>query len=82
MISVRCKECNKELHSTNKVQCCGCENMMKVVDDTVSAADLSKVIVTKTEKSIKYNSILSDADLEYQENRRKRKVRKLHFEEK
>ena len=56
--------------------------MMKVVDDTVGAVDLSKVIVTKTEKSIKYNSILSDADLEYQENRRKRKVRKLHFEEK
>jgi len=56
--------------------------MMKVVDDTVGAVDLSKVIVTKTEKSIKYNSILSDADLEYQESRRKRKVRKLHFEEK
>ena len=56
--------------------------MMKVVDDTVSANDLSKVIVTKTEKNIKYKSILSSADLEYQENRRKRKVRKLHFEEK
>ena len=56
--------------------------MMKVVDDTVSANDLSKVIVTKTEKNIKYNSILTSADLEYQENRRKRKVRKLHFEEK
>ena len=82
MISARCKECNKELHSTSKMQCCGCPNMMKVVDDTVGAVDLSKVIVTKTEKSIKYNSILSDADLEYQESRRKRKVRKLHFEEK
>ena len=82
MISVRCKECNKELHSTSKVQYCGCPNMMKVVDDTVSANDLSKVIVTKTEKNIKYKSILSSADLEYQENRRKRKVRKLHFEEK
>lgn len=82
MISVRCKECNLELHSTNKIQCCGCPNMMRVVDDTVSAVDLSKVIVTKTEKSIKYNSIFSDADLEYQESRRKRKVRKLNFEEK
>ena len=81
MISVRCKECNLELHSTNKIQCCGCPNMMKVVDDTVSANDLSKVIVTKTEKNIKYNSILTSADLEYQENRRKRKVRKLNFEE-
>ena len=30
---VRCKVCNKELRSTSKVQCCGCPNMMKVVDE-------------------------------------------------
>ena len=81
MLSARCKQCNKELRSTSKVQCCGCPNMMKVVDDTVGAINLSEVILLDYEKTIKYTGILTQADLEYQENRRKRKVRKLDFEE-
>ena len=44
---VRCKVCNRELRSTNKVQCCGCPNMMKVVDDTVGAMDLSQVVIVE-----------------------------------
>ena len=55
--------------------------MMKVVDDTVGAINLSEVILLDYEKTIKYTGILTQADLEYQENRRKRKVRKLDFEE-
>ena len=80
MLSARCKVCNKELTSTSKVQCCGCPNMMRVVDDTVGAIDLSEVILLNHEKKIKYQGILTQSDLKYQEERRQRKVRKLDFE--
>ena len=81
MLSAKCKVCNKELTSTNKVQCCGCPNQMMVVGDKVGAKDLSKVLLTNSEKNIKNNRILTDADLKYQEARRQRKVRKLNYEE-
>ena len=55
--------------------------MMRVVDDKVGAKDLSKVLLTNSEKNIKNNRILTDADLKYQEARRQRKVRKLNYEE-
>ena len=81
MLTARCKRCNVELTSTSKVQFCGCPNQMRVVDDTVGANDLSQVVLTNHEKNIKYNGILTENDLKYQEDRRKRKVRKLEFEE-
>ena len=73
--------CNRELTSTSKVQFCGCPNQMKVVDDTVGAIDLDQVVLVKHEKNIKYNGILTPDDLKYQEERRKRKVRRINFEE-
>ena len=73
--------CNRELTSTSKVQFCGCPNQMKVVDDTVGAIDLDQVVLVNHEKNIKYNGILTDDDLKYQEDRRKRKVRRITFEE-
>jgi len=81
MLSVRCKTCNRELISSSKTQCCGCPNMMTVRDDQVSANDLSKVVWLNCKDNLKNNNILTKNDLEYQENRRKRKVRKLNFEE-
>jgi len=80
MLSVRCKVCNTELISSSKTQCCGCENMTTVVDDKVTAVDLNKVVLINSENNLKTTSVLSKGDLEYQENRRKRKVRKLNFE--
>ena len=80
MLTAKCKQCGKELTSTSKVKCCGCPNMMKVLDDTVGAIDLGQVVLLNHEKNIKYNGHLSSDDLEFQENRRKRKVRKLNFE--
>ncbi len=80
MLVARCKKCRKEIVSTSKVQCCGCPNMMTVVDDRITAIDLSEVVLVTHEKSIKYNGILTDSDLKYQEERRKRKVRKLDYE--
>jgi len=80
MLSVRCKSCNVELTSNNKTQCCGCPNQMMVREDKVSASDLSKVVLLNSEKIVNNQGILTKQDLEYQENRRKRKVRKLDFE--
>ena len=78
MLSVRCKQCNTELTSSNKTQGCGCPNMMTITDDAVSATDLKKVVITRLDK--KETEGLSSQDLQWQEQRRKRKVRKLDFE--
>ena len=80
MLTVRCKSCNTEITSTSKAQCCGCSNRMVVHADTVSANDLSEVLLLDSEKNLKSHGILTMVDLEYQENRRQRKVRKLNFE--
>jgi len=79
MITVRCKECNKELRSNNKTQSCGCPNMMTVMGDKVSALDLNKVVMVNSNKKAKKN-VLSNQDLAFQEARRSRKVRRLDFE--
>jgi len=80
MQKVRCKECNQEFNVTTKFFCCGCPNMMTVNEDKVSANDLSKVVWSKSKNIIKNDGILTKDDLKYQEERRKRKVRKLNFE--
>ena len=80
MIIVRCKECNTELCSNNKTQVCGCPNMMSVRGDKVSAQDLSKVVMINSDKKKVSDKVLSNQDLAYQEQRRKRKVRKLDFD--
>ena len=54
--------------------------MTTITNDKISAVDLSKVVLLNSVESIKNNTILSNADLKYQEERRKRKVRKLNFE--
>ena len=78
MLSVRCKQCNTELISSRKTQVCGCPNMMTITDDAVSATDLKKVVITRLDK--KETEGLTSNDLEWQEKRRKRKVRRLDFE--
>ena len=80
MLVIRCKMCNTELASTSKIQCCGCPNMMKIIDDTVGAMDLNQVVMTNNESNVKKQGHLRSDDLQYQEDRRKRKVRKLDFE--
>ena len=80
MITVRCKECRKELTSSSKVQFCGCPNQMRVVEDKVGANDLSKVVMVSNNVEKKIDSHFSREELLYQEQRRKRKVRKLDFD--
>ena len=80
MIIVRCKECGVELTSTSKIQFCGCPNQTSVVDDKVGAIDLDKVVMINSSTEEKIGSHFSRSELLYQEERRKRKVRKLDFD--
>ena len=81
MIVVRCKECGTELTSTSKVQFCGCPNQMRVVDDKVGAVNLDKVVMVSNTIERKIDSHFSKEELQYQEERRRRKVRRIQFEE-
>jgi hypothetical protein len=80
MITVRCKECGKELISTSKTQFCGCPNQMSVVDNKVGAKDMDRVVMVTNNLERKIDSHFSRSELLYQEERRKRKVRRLDFE--
>jgi hypothetical protein len=81
MLRVRCKLCNTELEShPTKAVCCGCDNMTLVKGDTITAVDLTQVVMLNSVKENKRNDVLSASDLMYQESRRARKVRKLDFE--
>ena len=79
MIIVRCKECNKELKSSTQTQVCGCSNMLTVTEGTFSARDMSMVIMVSNNLKNEKDG-LTEQDLQWQEQRRKRKVRKLDFE--
>ena len=82
MLVVRCKSCGKELSSDNgRSQCCGCPNMTSIVGDRITAVDLSQAVIVKMRVDEKSNQTsLSNSDIEWQESRRQRKVRKLDFE--
>ena len=83
MLVVQCKDCRKEITShETQAKSCGCPNMMTVKGDSVTAVDLTKVIMiqSSTKKESKTKDVLTTQDLAFQEERRKRKVRKLDFE--
>ena len=82
MLVVRCRDCQKELTShPSKSQSCGCPNMMTVKGESVTAVDLTRVVmISSGVKKKKDEGVLSPQDLSFQEERRKRKVRKLDFE--
>ena len=80
-LRVQCRVCGKELHgNSGKTYSCGCSNMMTVRGDTVSAVDMSQVIMMNFTSKKPKNEGLTQQDIEWQEQRRKRKVRKLDFE--
>lgn len=80
---VRCRDCNKEIvsHQT-KTQSCGCPNMLVVRGDSITANDLSRVVMVSynSNNDKKNSSFLTKEDIAWQEARRQRKVRKLDFE--
>ena len=81
MLSIRCKECGREVsgHPT-QARSCGCPNMATVMGDSITAVDLNKVVMLNSGKRIEKDNSLTPGDLQWQEERRKRKVRKLDFE--
>jgi hypothetical protein len=81
MLSIRCKECNKELTGhPSKTVTCGCSNMATIRGDKISALDLSKIVMLNSLKENQKTNALSSQDIAWQEARRQRKVRKLDFE--
>jgi len=76
MIKVRCRDCNREVVDGKS---CGCPNMVTVKGDVVSAIDLNRTIMVSSNNDNTKEGLTSE-DLKWQEQRRKRKVRKLDFE--
>ena len=94
----RTKQCNKEIRSNHHTQCCGCPNMMTVIEDKSVVQNSLVRSVHHFLRSLWYNHrrkwvvvlngfeiddgsrTLSQSDLSFQEERRKRKVRKLDFD--
>ena len=54
--------------------------MATICGDKVSAVDLSMVVMLNFYKPKTTNNVLSDQDIQWQEERRQRKVRRLDFE--
>ena len=80
-IKIRCRSCGRELEGhQNKTVTCGCPNMATIRGDKVSASDLSNVVMLNSYHNNKKSSILSQEDIMWQEERRKRKVKRLDFE--
>ena len=80
-LKVQCRVCGKELQgNSGKTYSCGCPNMMTVRGNTVSAVDMSQVIMLSFNSKKSKHEGLTQQDIEWQEARRKRKVRRLDFE--
>ena len=79
-LKIKCRSCGKELEGhSGRSYSCGCPNMTTITRDSVTARDLSKVIMLNS-KAVRKKEGLTEQDLMWQEQRRKRKVRKLDFE--
>ena len=79
-IKVRCRACGKELESNSgKTYSCGCPNMMTIRGSNVYAVNMDDIVfINLHKKTVKEG--LTDQDMQWQEDRRKRKVRRLDFE--
>jgi len=82
MLTIICKACNTELTShPSKAHSCGCPNMTMILNDRISAVDLTQVqIISGINNHKSKDTLLTPEDLEFQEQRKRRKVRKLEFE--
>jgi hypothetical protein len=81
-LKIRCRSCNKELegHPSRTVSC-GCPNMATIRGGVISAVDLSLIVMLNSPKEqLQTNGVLTPEDLAFQEERRKRKIRRLDFE--
>ena len=80
-IKVRCRSCGKEVEgAAGRAVSCGCPNRVTIVGDVVSAVDMDKVVMLNSYGLNKEKDGLTDQDLQWQEQRRRRKVKRLDFE--
>ena len=82
MLEIRCKNCGMVLVShPTRIKTCSCPNSTSIRGTNISGNNLNLVeIIPPTHKSVTSN-VLSNEDLQYQEQRRKRKIRRIDFEE-
>ena len=81
MLSIRCKDCNKELLGhPSKTVTCGCPNMATIRGDKISALDLSRIVMLNSLKENQNNRVLSSKVIASQHAGRHRNVRRLDFE--
>ena len=79
-IRVRCRSCGKEVESlSGKTVTCGCSNMVTISGDVISAVDMAKVVMLNSKKT-KKTSLFSREEMEWQEARKNRKIRRMDFE--
>ena len=76
---VQCLMCNTIITSSGKPQSCGCSNQMVVDDTSFTAKSLANVKCLNT--NVREAGHLTEDQLEWQQQRRKRKIRKLTFED-
>ena len=76
---VQCLMCNTIITSSGKPQSCGCSNQMVVDDTSFTAKSLANVKCLNT--NVREAGHLTEDQLEWQQQRRNRKIRKLTFEE-
>ena len=80
-LKIKCRSCGKELEGrSGRSYSCGCPNMTTIKGDSVTARDLSQVIMLTTPHKEVGRGVLQPEDIKWQEERRKRKVRRLDFE--
>ena len=80
-IRIRCRSCGKEVIGVSgKSVCCGCSNMTTIYNDRIYAKNMDKVIMMSNYSNPKSKRLFTGDELEWQEKRNQRRVRKLDFE--
>lgn len=80
-IKIRCRSCGKEIEGHHsKTITCGCPNMATIRGDRISALDLSQIIMLNSINTKSKSAVLTNEDIQWQEARRQRKVKRLDFE--
>ena len=80
-LRIRCRSCGKEIEGHHsKTVSCGCPNMATIRGDKISAVDLSNVVMLNSYNTKTKSSVLTNEDIQWQEARRQRKVKRLDFE--
>ncbi len=81
MLVIRCKNCGKQLEEhPAQLRCCQCPNLTSIRGGNISGLDLSLVEIITGTKSKQHPTVLTKQDLEFQEQRKQRKVKRLDFE--